>query len=146
MQHFLPNVTQKMLQNATYVVVTEFVLAKTDLFAPLCDVDVGEVVGLHTLEWVSDLQFDNVDLALDFKRVVDHVNSDIHDNSEFGCIISACRKLLINSFRNSHVEFNRRQMNEIAHELVQATPFNLISHVLDDVASCIWHILSNEMQ
>ena len=30
----------------------EFVLAKTDCFSPLCDVDVGEVVGLYTtLEW-----------------------------------------------------------------------------------------------
>jgi len=26
----------------------EFVLAKTDCFSPLCDVDVGEDVGLHT--------------------------------------------------------------------------------------------------
>jgi hypothetical protein len=26
----------------------EFVLAKTVWFAPLCDVDVGEAVGLHT--------------------------------------------------------------------------------------------------
>lgn len=33
-----------------------FVLAKTDCFSPLCDVDVGEVVGLHTtLKWLADL-------------------------------------------------------------------------------------------
>ena len=30
----------------------DFVLAKTDCFSPFCDVDVGEVVGLHTaMEW-----------------------------------------------------------------------------------------------
>ena len=41
-----------------------------------------EVVGLRTaLEWVLDLQLDNVDFALDFKRVVDYVNSDIDDSS-----------------------------------------------------------------
>jgi hypothetical protein len=41
--------------------VGDFVLAKTSWFAPLCDIDVGKVGGLHTtLEWVSDLQFDNV--------------------------------------------------------------------------------------
>jgi len=44
----------------------EFVRAKTDWVAPLCDVDLRETVGLHTaLQWVSDLQFDNVDFALD---------------------------------------------------------------------------------
>jgi len=26
----------------------EFVLAKTDWFVPLCDVDVGKTIGLHT--------------------------------------------------------------------------------------------------
>ena len=98
--------------------VGEFVLAKTDWFAPLCDVDVGAVVGLHTsLEWISNLQFDNVDFAYDCKRVVDHVNVDVDDNSEFDCIIDACRRLLRNSFQNSHVEFNRRQVNGVAHEL-----------------------------
>jgi hypothetical protein len=50
----------------------EFVLAKTDCFSPLCDIDVGEAVGLHTtLEWVTDLQFDNVDFPLVYKKVVD---------------------------------------------------------------------------
>jgi len=127
--------------------VGEFVLAKTDWFAPLCDVDVGEVVGLHTtLEWVSDRQFDNVDFALDSKRVVDQVNSDFDDNSEFGCITADYRRLLHNSFQNSHVKFNRRQINEIAHELSQTAPFNHSSHILDEVPLCIWHIITNEMQ
>jgi len=61
-----------------------FVLAKTEWFAPLCDIDVGEAVGLHTtLDWVSIQQFDNVDFALDCKRVVDCANSSIDDSSEF---------------------------------------------------------------
>jgi hypothetical protein len=55
------------------------------------------------------------------------------DNSEFGCIISACRHLLVNNFQNSHVEFNRRQVNQIANKLAQAALFNHNSHVLDDV-------------
>jgi hypothetical protein len=51
-----------------------FVLARTEWFAPLCDIDVGEVVGLHTaLYWISNQQFDNVDFVLDCKRVVDCV-------------------------------------------------------------------------
>jgi len=50
-----------------------------------CDVDVGEVVGLHTaLQWIiADLQFDHVDFALDSKKVVDHSRSDVENTSEF---------------------------------------------------------------
>jgi hypothetical protein len=60
----------------------DFVLAKTDWFAPLCDTDVGEAVGLHTtLEWISDLEFDNVYVALNFKRVANFVNSHVDDNN-----------------------------------------------------------------
>jgi len=64
-----------------------FVLAKTNCFSPLCDVYVGEVVGLHmALQWMDALHFDIVDFAFDSKRVV------------FDCIISVCRQLFIDSF------------------------------------------------
>jgi hypothetical protein len=73
---------------------------KTGCFSPLCDVDIGEALGPHTeLEWVVAIHFDNVDFPLDSKRVVDQFKSNIVDNSEFRCIISACRQLLDNSFR-----------------------------------------------
>jgi len=91
---------------------------------------------------VSDLQFDNVDFALTSKRVVNHVNSDVDENSEFGGIISACRRLLLNNFHNSRVEFNKRQVNEVAHELAQTTPLNPSSLIIDDALSCICHILT----
>ena len=98
-----------------------FVLARTEWFAPLCDVEVGEAVGLHTtLDWICNQQFDKVDFVLDCKRVVDCVNSSLYDRSEFGCIITACKQLLEDRFQNSHVEFNRRQANRVAHELAQA--------------------------
>jgi len=38
------------------------------------------------LEWVLDLQFDNVDFALDYK-VIDQFRTYINDNCEFGCIV-----------------------------------------------------------
>jgi len=42
----------------------EFVCAKTDCFSPLYDVDVGEIVDLHTtLKWMADLPNDNVDFV-----------------------------------------------------------------------------------
>jgi len=59
----------------------EFVLTTTDCFSPLCDVDIGEVVGLHTaLQWVVDL-YDHVDFILDFKSVVEHFNSNLVDSN-----------------------------------------------------------------
>lgn len=98
----------------------DFVLAKTTWFSPLCDVDMGEAVGLHTtLEWTSNLQLDNIDFALDSKKVVNAFRTGVNDNSEFGCIIYACRQLFHNRFQNSHVEFNRRQANEVARELAR---------------------------
>jgi hypothetical protein len=94
----------------------DFVMVKTDCFSPLCDVDVGEDVGLHTtFQWLVALHYDIVDFALDSKIVVDCFNSNLEHSSELGCIIHACRQLFACNFQNSHVEFNRRQDNEVAH-------------------------------
>jgi hypothetical protein len=87
-----------------------------------------------------------VDFALDCKRVVVCVNSSIYVSSEFGCIISACKQLLVDRFHNSYVEFNRRHANRVAHKLAQAALSNPSPHIIDDLPSCIWHILANEMQ
>ena len=78
-----------------------------------------------------------MDFALDLKRGVDFVNSHVDDNSEFGCIISPCKQLLVNRFQNSHVEFNRRQTNRVAHELTLTALSIPSPHVIDDVSSCI---------
>jgi hypothetical protein len=60
----------------------DFVLAKTTWFSPLCDVDIGEAVGLHTaLEWTSDLQLDNIDFALAYKKAADAFRTGVDDNS-----------------------------------------------------------------
>jgi len=102
-----------------------FVLARTECFAPLCDIEVREAIGLHTtLDWISNQQFDNVNFVLDCKKIVDCVNSSLDDSIEFGCIITACKQLLADRFQNSHVEFSRRQANRVAHELAQATLSN----------------------
>jgi len=72
-------------------------------------------VSLHMmLDWIIDLKIDNVNFALIQKNVVDQFKSGIEDNSEYGCIISACKHLFQNNFQNSYVEFNRRQANETA--------------------------------
>jgi len=52
-----------------------FVLAKTVSISPTCSVVVGEAIGLfHALQWLSDMQFDNVDFVLDSKITTDDFN------------------------------------------------------------------------
>jgi len=49
-----------------------FVLAKTEWISPLCDVHVGEALGLlSALEWVHLLQLEPINFELDAKRAVD---------------------------------------------------------------------------
>ena len=49
-----------------------FVLAKTEMHLCLLPVDVGEALGLHlALQWLSDMQFDNVDFETDSKLTAD---------------------------------------------------------------------------
>ena len=73
-------------------------------------------------------------------------HSNLDESSEFSCIITACKQLLVDKFQNSHVEFNRRQANRVAHELAQAALSNPSPHIIDDVPTCIWHILDIEIQ
>jgi len=123
----------------------EFVMAKMDCFSPLCDVDVGEAVGLHTaLQWVADLRYDHVDFVLDSKYVVEHFHSNLVNSSELGCIIQACKQLFDYNFQSSHVKFNRRQANGVAHELARVAPSYTSSNIYDDVPSCIRDLIANE--
>jgi len=116
----------------------DFVLAKIDWFSPLCDVTLGEAVGLHTtLQWVSDLQFDNVDFVLDSQQAVDSFHTEVDDDSELGCIINVCRQLFLDRFQNSHFEFNRRQANEVTHKLASVAPSDRSPTLYDDVPSRI---------
>lgn len=81
--------------------------------------DVGEALGLlHALQWLADMQFDNVDFVADSKVIVYAFNSYRLDVTEFGHVILACRHLFSSSFTNSRVAFNRRQANVAAHILV----------------------------
>lgn len=125
----------------------DFVMAKTDCLSPLSDVDVVEAVGIHMAsQWVADLHYDHVNFVLDSKSVVVHFNSNLGDSSELGCIIQVCRQLFDCNFQNSHVEFNRRQANGVAHELDRVAPSHASSHVYDDVPSYIRDLIVNEKQ
>jgi ribonuclease HI len=47
----------------------DFVLAKTLCFTRWCPMNVSEALGLfHALEWLSDMQSDNIDFVLDIPK------------------------------------------------------------------------------
>ena len=84
----------------------------------LYSVDVGEALGLHSaLQWLSDMQFDNVDFETYSKMTSDAFHATRDNTSKFGCIISSCRSLYSSFFTNSRVEFVRQQANGVAHAL-----------------------------
>lgn len=61
-----------------------YVLGKYDLFSPICDVHVGETLGLlSTLKRVHDLNLGLVDFELDSKLVVNNFYSNKLDAYEF---------------------------------------------------------------
>jgi hypothetical protein len=73
-----------------------FVLARTVTYPCNVAVDVGEVLGLHSaLQWLSDMQMDNVDFETYSKLTADAFRSTRNDLSEFGCIVSSCHSLFL---------------------------------------------------
>jgi hypothetical protein len=123
-----------------------FVLAKAFTYPCTVPVDVGEALGLHSaLQWLSDMQFDNVDFETDSKLTVDAFLSSRNDLSEFGCIISSCRSLFSNLFSNSRVESVRRQANAVTHALAKEASSLASPAVYFDIPDCIETLIINEM-
>jgi ribonuclease HI len=101
-----------------------FVLEKTMCFSPVCSVDVGEALGLYyAIRWVHELQLQNVDFEVDSKRVADYFNRSKGDITEFGIMMDSNIQHCSFNLANSHVEFIRRQANEVAHELPKGSHF-----------------------
>ncbi|AES71213.1 hypothetical protein MTR_3g071490 [Medicago truncatula] len=46
---------------------------------------------------------------------------------------------------NSHVEFTRRQANEVAHELAKAATLGPSFHIFDESPTCISDLIFNKM-
>jgi ribonuclease HI len=123
-----------------------FVLAKTEWLSPITDVDIGEALGLlSALNWVHDLQLENVDFELDSKNVVTSFHSKHPNASELGDIIKDCVRVYNTHFKNSRIEFIRRQANEVAHVLARVATSIASFHLFIDVLICIRQIINNEM-
>jgi hypothetical protein len=63
---------------------------------------------------------------------------------EFGAIIDQCRSI-INLYENYRVSYVRRQANQVAHELAQASRFIVSPQILNICPPCIEFIIINEM-
>jgi ribonuclease HI len=121
------------------------VRSKIMWFSPLCSVDVGEALGLyHAIGWVHELQLENVDFEVDSKSVVDYFNKGRGDVTEFGSIMDSSIQLCRSFLTNSHVEFTRRQVNEVAHTLAKAATSSSSIRIFDEIPTCI-ELIFNEM-
>jgi len=122
------------------------VRSKTMRFTPICSVDVGEALGLHhAIRWIHELQLTNVDFVVDSKRVADYFNKGRGDVTEFGSIMDSSIHFCNTYLTNSHVEFIRRQANDVAHNLAKATTSNTSFQVFDDIPTYITNLIFNEM-
>jgi ribonuclease HI len=124
----------------------QFVRAKMVWYSPILDVDIGEALGLLTaMKWMRDLHLNNVVFELDSKRVVDNFKNNRRDESVLGDIIKDCKNVFYSYFTNSHVEFIRRQANEVAHNLAKVAPCLASFHIFTDIPTCIQNLIINEM-
>jgi len=81
---------------------------------------------------------------MDAKLVVDYFNKGSNNVSEFGAILEECKRCRNVYFENSTVEFNRRQVNEVAHTLARKALFLASPQVFNDVSLCILTLINNE--
>jgi hypothetical protein len=100
---------------------------------------------LHAFRWVRNLQLENIDFELDAKNVVMKFHNNNDDISELGEFIMDCQQLHNTFFKNSMVEFIRRQANEAAHILTRVTLPLASFHIFTDLPICIHNIIINEM-
>jgi len=107
-------------------------------------VDVGLSL-FHTLQWLSDMQFDDIDVALDSKITTDAFHNRRVDVTKFGQVISACWSLFNTHFSNLKVEFNRRQANEVAHTLAGVAALSASPKIHYHLSHCINSLIINEM-
>lgn len=114
----------------------DFVLAKTMSFTPLCPVAMSELGVFYVLQWLQNMQFDNVDFVVDFKTTTDAFHPKHNDVTIFGSIITAC--ICISShliFQTSRVEFNTQQTHLTNHALAREATLSASPTIQYDVSN-----------
>lgn len=74
---------------------------------------------LEALNWATSMDLQHVIFETDAKLVVDAIQSNPMDHSEFGTIIAECCSL-ISAESNYQICFSKRQANVVAHTLARA--------------------------
>jgi ribonuclease HI len=60
---------------------------------PVCSSNIVEALGLsHAIQWVHELQHENVDFELDAKMVVNYYNGGSNEFSDFRAILEDCKR------------------------------------------------------
>jgi hypothetical protein len=90
------------------------------------------------------MENDIIELESDCLQVVQAINRQQNNTSEFGIIIDMCRSLLVTN-NNWKVSYVRRQSNRVAHELAQATRFIASHQIYNFCPPCIEPLIMNEM-
>lgn len=123
-----------------------FMLVKTVSLSPMCSVVVWEAPWLfHALQLLSNMQFDNVDFALDLKITTDVFHHWRVYVTKSGQVISTWESLFTTHFSNSKVEFNTRQTIEIAHILAGVAALSAGFKIYYHIPRCINSLIINEM-
>jgi hypothetical protein len=86
-----------------------------------------------------------INFEIDAKSVVTKFHSRKVDISELGDAIKECQYVHNTYFKNSCIEFVRRQGNEVAHVLATVAPSLHSFYIFTDVPTCIHTIINNEM-
>jgi len=68
-----------------------FLFARILWSQPIWSTKIGDALELlHAINWVHDLQINNIDFELDANIVVDYFNNGNHNIIEFGTILDEC--------------------------------------------------------
>jgi len=89
--------------------------------------------GIHTVLFETDCM-----------SLVDALTSPAISISEFGNLVSQCRRLLSSNL-DYVVSFVKRQANRVAHTIARASLSHSSPHTCNDVPSTMYSLFMNEM-
>ncbi|XVE64092.1 hypothetical protein DITRI_Ditri07aG0073500 [Diplodiscus trichospermus] len=109
----------------------------------------AEAIGVkQVLSWIAEQDIQGVIVETDCKMVVDALNSDDCDLSEFGCIFRASKQLLLSGNRVS-IRFMKRLVNEVANTIARAACCHTSPYVWweapDFIASKLAYVVSGSV-
>nr|KYP69497.1 hypothetical protein KK1_008688 [Cajanus cajan] len=99
---------------------------------------------IEAMSWLTNSSYENVQVELDCKTVVDDLHGSNQLLSEYGLLIQKGRSILA-SHKNLSVRFIRRQANHVAHSLARAARSYASPHTFDFIPPCITPLIMKEI-